>query len=255
MVNEFLSAASSGVGSSLLEATAKEESSGSFMIKLFEDIKIGGTTVYITSTHICMVIISLVMITFMIIVNRKLKKEEAQDSPGMIQNIAEMIVEMISNMVKGIMGTNSGRFVNYIITLFMFVLLCNISGLFGLRPPTADYGITLPLGLITFALIHYNGIKKNKSKHFTALFQPTPILFPINLIGEVAVPLSLSVRLFGNVMSGTVLMGLIYGLLPKFVTIGIPSVLHVYFDIFSGCIQAYVISMLTMVYINDKISD
>jgi F-type H+-transporting ATPase subunit a len=225
------------------------------MIKLLKEIKIGGTTVYITSTHVCMAIISLVIIAFALIVNRKIKSVDESDTPGMLQNIAELLVETISNMVKGIMGTNAGKFVNYIITLFVFVLLCNISGLFGLRPPTADYGITLPLGLITFVLIHYNGIKKNKSKHFTDLFKPNPILFPINLIGEIAVPLSLSVRLFGNVMSGTVLMGLIYGLLPRLVTIAIPSVLHVYFDIFSGCIQAYVICMLTMVYINDKIGD
>ena len=129
-----------------------------------------------------------------------------------------------------------------------------MSGLFGLRPPTADYGITLPLGLITFALIQYNGIKVNKTRHFTDLFKPLWFLFPINLIGEFAVPLSLSLRLFGNVMSGTVLMGLIYELLRPF-AVGWPAVLHVYFDVFSGCIQAYVICMLTMVYINDKIGD
>lgn len=257
MVNGILSTVGnmvpSGVGGTLLAASADDESSGSFMIKLFKEVKIGGSTVYITSTHICLVIIALILIVFAIVVNRKIKAAEASDTPGTLQNIAEMIVETIDNMVKGVMGTNAKRFVNYIGTLFLFVLLCNISGLVGLRPPTADYGITLPLGLITFVLIHYNGIKKNKSKHFTDLFKPNPILFPINLIGEIAVPLSLSVRLFGNVMSGTVLMGLIYGLLKPY-TFGWPAILHIYFDIFSGCIQAYVISMLTMVYINDKIA-
>ena len=79
-------------------------------------------------------------------------------------------------------------------------------------------------------------------------------MFPINLIGEFAVPLSLSLRLFGNIMSGTVLMGLIYDLLNPF-TLGVGSVLHAYFDLFSGCIQAYVFCMLTMVYVNDKIAE
>jgi len=139
--------------------------------------------------------------------------------------------------------------------LFIFLILSNLSGLFGLRPPTADYGVTLPLGLITFGIIHYNGIKKNKVKHFTSLFEPFALLFPINLIGEVAVPLSLSLRLFGNILSGTVMMGLIYGMLPLLVKLGMPAALHVYFDIFSGCIQTYVFCMLTMVYVNDKISD
>mgnify|MGYP000755364148 FL=1 len=109
-------------------------------------------------------------------------------------------------------------------------------------------------GLITFILVQFNGIKKNKGGHFAALFQPIWFLFPINLIGEFAVPLSLSLRLFGNVMSGTVLMGLIYDLLKPF-TIGYPALLHAYFDLFSGCIQAYVFCMLTMVYVNDKIAD
>lgn len=75
-------------------------------------------------------------------------------------------------------------------------------------------------------------VSKLKIQHFTNLFKPNPVLFPINLIGEVAVPLSLSLRLFGNIMSGTILMGLIYGLLPTVLTIGIPSVIHVYCDIF-----------------------
>ena len=161
---------------------------------------------------------------------------------------------MLQTMVEGIMGRNANKFVNYMSTLFLFIIISNISGLFGLRPPTADYGVTLCLGLITFVLIQFNGIKKNKIRHFTALFQPIWFLFPINLIGEFAVPLSLSLRLFGNIMSGTVLMGLIYDLLNPY-TIGGGALLHAYFDLFSGCIQAYVFCMLTMVYINDKIAD
>jgi F-type H+-transporting ATPase subunit a len=115
--------------------------------------------------------------------------------------------------------------------------------------------VTLCLGVITFGLIHYNGIKKNKVKHFTNLFAPIPLLFPINLISEVATPLSLSLRLFGNVMSGTVMLGLWYSLMPLLFRLGIPAALHCYFDLFSGAIQAYVFCMLTMVYIEDKIAD
>ena len=253
----FLSKAAETVTEAAAQGTLaaeEEKSAGSFMISLLKEFKIGGVTLHITSTHVSLLIVTVTLILFAIIVNRKLKKPEVSDTPGTLQNIAELIVEAISNMVSGIMGTNGRKFVNYIAALFMFVLLSNISGLFGLRPPTADYGVTLPLGIITFCLIHYNGIKKNKSKHFTALFQPVWFLFPINIIGEFAVPLSLSLRLFGNVMSGTVLMGLIYGLLKPF-TVAWPSILHIYFDIFSGCIQAYVICMLTMVYITDKTGD
>ncbi len=226
-----------------------------FMIHYLGELKIGDVTVHITSTHVSLIIVSLFIIILAVIARVKINRADVSDTPKGLQNVVEIVVEMVGNMVKGIMGSNAYRFVNYITAIFVFILISNVSGLFGLRPPTADYGVTLPLGIITFLMVHYNGIRKNKGEHFTNLFKPFPLLFPINLIGELAVPLSLSLRLFGNVMSGTVLMGLIYSLLPTLLTLGLPSVLHVYFDIFSGCIQAYVFSMLTMVYVNDKIAD
>lgn len=231
------------------------EKEADFSIHYLKELDLFGHTVCLTTTHVALIIVSLVLVIFAIAVNRKIKSVSATDTPGTLQNIAELGVSAADNMVKGIMGKESKRFRNYICVLMMFLLFANISGLFGLRPPTADYGVTLPLGLITFVMINFCGMKKNGAGHLTALFKPTPILFPINLIGEIAIPLSLSLRLFGNVLSGTVMMGLIYGLLSPPITTGIPAVLHVYFDIFSGCIQAYVFCMLTMVYINDKISD
>ena len=122
------------------------------------------------------------------------------------------------------------------------------------NPPTADYGVTLGLGLITFFIVQTNNIRYNKFGAFTDLFKPLPFLFPINLIGEIATPISLSLRLFGNVLAGTVIMALIYALLSK-IAFFWPGVLHVYFDIFSGAIQAYVFCMLTMVFIGNKIPD
>lgn len=234
-------------------ALAAGEEQLSFYINYLLEYKLFGYTFYLTTTHISIIIVMILILIFAVCANRKIKN--ADEIPGTFQNIVELIVEMLDSMVNGIMGPNARRFVNYLSTIFIFILVSNISGLLGLRPPTADYGVTLPLGLITFALIHYNGIRKNKMEHLTNLFKPFPLLFPINLIGELAVPLSLSLRLFGNVMSGTVMMGLLYGLTPIFVQIGIPAVLHVYFDIFSGAIQTYVFCMLTMVYVNDKIAD
>lgn len=214
-----------------------------------------GQELWITTTHVGLILISLAIIVLMLVGHHKLKKVRPEDKPKGLLNVLEMFVQTMDNMVEGIMGSNARRFRNWICAIFLFTIFCNLSGLVGLRPPTADYGVTLALGLITFALIQINGLRAQKIKHITALFQPSPILFPINLIGELAVPLSLSLRLFGNMMSGTILMGLIYGLLPAAVKIGIPSALHVYCDIFSGAIQTYVFCMLSMVYINDKLGD
>lgn len=226
-----------------------------FMIHSFGEFELFGQKLHITTTHISLIVVSAVIIIFALIARRCINKAVITDKPKGFQNVVELIVNSLDGMVNSSMGKNGKRFRNYISAVFIFILISNISGLFGLRPPTADYGVTLPLGLLTFILINYNGFKKQKFGLITGLFKPFPLLFPINLIGEIATPLSLSLRLFGNILSGTVLMGLIYGLLPTLVTMGMPAVLHIYFDIFSGCIQTYVFCMLTMVYISDKIED
>ena len=229
------------------------ENNVDFMIHGLIKFHLFGQELWITTTHVCVLIVMLALLIFAVIANYKIR--HAKEIPDTFQNIVELIVESLDNMVYNIMGDNAKKFRNYIGTIFMFILLSNISGLFGLRPPTADYGTTLCLGLITFMLIQYNNIKYNKGRAFTDLFKPLPFLFPINLIGEIATPVSLSLRLFGNVLSGTVMMALIYGLLPLFIKIGFPAFLHVYFDIFSGCIQTYVFCMLTMVFISQKIPE
>jgi len=223
-----------------------------FMIHGIKKLHVLGQEVYLTTTHVSLFFVCIGLIVFALVVRLKLKDTEGK--PSGLQNVAELIVEMLDGMVKGSMGRSAKRYRNYIGVLFLFVLFSNISGLLGFRPPTADYGVTFPLGIITFILVQYNNIKWNKIGAFTDLFKPIPILFPINLIGEIAVPFSMSLRLFGNVVSGTVIMGLIYGLLSK-VAILWPGVLHVYFDLFSGAIQAYVFCMLTMVFISQKIPE
>ena len=224
-----------------------------FMIKGVFPYSFFGHEVYITTTHVCLLIVMLVIIGFCIAANITIKK--AREVPGTFQNIVEMVVELLDGMVRGSMGNAAPKFANYIGTLFMFILFSNISGIFGLRPPTADYGVTLPLGLITFCLIFFNKLKYQKLSGFIkGLCDPWPFWAPINVIGDVAVPISLSLRLFANVLSGTVMLALVYGLLNP-IAYAWPSVLHVYFDLFSGAIQTYVFCMLTMTYISDAIGD
>lgn len=211
-----------------------------------------GQDIYVTTTQLGIVIIMLVLLIFAIAANRRMRK--AEEVPGAFQNVIELIVEFLDNMVKGSMGKYAAKYANYIGSIFLFILFCNVSGLFGLRPPTADYGVTLPLGIMSFCIIQYNNIRYNKFGAFTDLFKPLPFLFPINLIGEIAMPFSVSLRLFGNVLSGTVMMSLIYSLLGNF-AIGWPGILHIYFDVFSGAIQTYVFCMLTMVYVTQKLPE
>lgn len=223
-----------------------------FMIKSLLKLNLFGQEVYLTTTHVSLLIICAGLILFALVVRLKLR--DTDEKPGGLQNVAELIVEMLDGMVHSSMGKKGKPYRNYIGALFIFILISNLSGLLGLRPPTADYGVTLGLGLITFFIVQTNNLRYNKFGAFTELFKPLPFLFPINFIGEIATPISLSLRLFGNILAGTVIMSLIYGLLSKVAYLW-PGVLHVYFDIFSGAIQAYVFCMLTMVFIQNKIPD
>lgn len=226
-----------------------------FMIHGLFQYSFFGHTVWITTSHVCILIVMLIIVGFAVAANIAMRK--AAEVPTGFQNVVELMVEKLDGIVDGPMGKNAPRFYNYIGTVFIFILLSNISGLLGLRPPTADYGVTLPLGVLTFVLIHFNQFKYQKLKDiWVDMCSPLPpwlpIWFPINLISEIAVPVSLSLRLFANVLSGTVMMALVYGLLKWFAVIW-PAALHVYFDLFSGAIQTYVFCMLTMTYINNAI--
>ena len=222
-----------------------------FMIKGITKFHAFGQELWVTTTEIGLSIVTIVILILVFITDKKMKT--ATEVPGTFQNIIEFVVESLDKLVGATMGHNAKKFVNYIGTIFIFILFCNISGLFGLRTPTGDFGVTFMLGLFTFFIVQYQGIKNHGIGHFTSLAKPFPVLLPINIIGEITNPLSQALRLFGNMMSGVVIVGLWYGMMPIFVNIGIPAFLHVYCDLFSGCIQTYEFCMLTMVYVNDKL--
>ena len=226
-----------------------------FMIKGIFSYQIFGQTVWITTTHVSLLIVILLLAIFSVIAHHVIVNADPFEKPGTFQNIVELIVEMLDNMITGCMGKSAGKFLGYISTLFVFILISNFSGLLGLRPPTADYGVTFPLGVITFGLIFFNKIKHQGVGGFIkGLCDPWPIWAPINVIGDIAVPVSISLRLFANILSGTVMMALVYGLLSR-IAWGWPGFLHLYFDLFSGAIQTYVFCMLTMTYVADAIGE
>lgn len=228
-----------------------------FMIHGVFQYSFFGHTVWITTTHVCVLFVMLILIVFAVAAKHCMAK--AGEVPGGFQNVVELIVEKLDGMVDVSMEKSAPKYYNYIGTVFIFILVSNISGLFGLRPPTADYGVTLPLALITFTLIRINKWKYQKpltiwEDYCSPLPKWLPIWVPINIISNLAVPVSLSLRLFANVLSGTAMMALVYGLLGWFATLW-PAALHVYFDLFSGAIQTYVFCMLTMTYVANEIGD
>ena len=134
----------------------------------------------------------------------------------------------------------------YMATLFLLILFSNIIGIFGFRTPTSDINVTLGYALMTFFSIHFFGVKAKGLGYLKGFFEPIFVIAPINIIGELARPVSLSMRLFGNMLGGSVIMALISGAVALFV----PAVASIYFDLFSGILQSFIFTMLSMVFIS-----
>jgi F-type H+-transporting ATPase subunit a len=221
-----------------------------FNDKTLGSIKIGGFEAWITQSILSMWIISAILIIIAIIVKRKSKN--FKEVPTGFQNVIEAYVETMDNFTASIMGVKNRRFAPYFAGLFLFILISNISGIFGLRPPTANYAIPLSMALFTFFMVHFWGVRtQGIGRYLKSFTEPIVFLTPINLIGEIANPVSLSFRLFGNIVGGTILMALYYGMLPIFMKVGVPAFFHLYFDIFAGALQAFVFVMLSMVFVSD----
>ena len=183
------------------------------------------------------------------LVRAKLKSFE--EIPSGFQNAIETAVEAIANLVKNTMGGKMEFLGGYFFSVFAFIIVSNYSGLLGLRPPTSDIATTLPLALGTFFLIHVTGIRVQKDRYFKEYLKPIFIFAPLNVIGELSRPVSLSFRLFGNILGGVILMQIIYSL-PILITIAIPSALHAWFDLFVGALQAFVFTVLSLTFISLK---
>lgn len=203
----------------------------------------------ITETVIIQWAIILISLVICIIMTRKLKR-----IPDKKQTIVELVVEGINKLVKNIMGEEAMVFVPYIGTLIIFLLLMNITGLFGIEPPTKDFSVTSGVAAISFLVIQAYAIKKKGVKnYFIGYAKPISILLPINIMERIMFPISLSLRLFGNITAATVIMELVYGGLSKtplgVAQLAIPIPLHFYFDIFDGALQMLIFVMLTMINI------
>lgn len=182
--------------------------------------------------------------------------------PKGLQNALELIIDGVYGLTGQSMGEEKKKaFAPYMGTLMIFLVFANLAGLLGLRPPTADLNTTFALAAITFVMIHGNGIRrKGIGGYLKGFLDPIPVMLPINIIGELATPISLSFRLFGNIVGGLIIVNLLYGALgslglkfgidiPIFMT-AIPAPMHIYFDVFAGVLQSFIFTMLTMVFVS-----
>jgi F-type H+-transporting ATPase subunit a len=204
--------------------------------------------ILITETTVNNWIVMGLILVFIFFATRNMQKV-----PKGMQLVGEMIVQAIDNLTENTMGKKNMGFAPYMLSLFMYLGVANLTGLVALRSPTADLAMTLALALLTFFMTQFFAIKSKGIGGFLKGFiEPIPLLLPINIIGELANPISLSFRLFGNLLGGTIIMTLIYSGLSNlmFFAVGIPILAHLYFDIFSGLLQSFIFVMLSMVFIS-----
>ena len=191
-----------------------------------------------------------------------------EDKRDWRQMAAEWIVEKLDGLVENSMEEIfRASYAPFIGTILAISACSSLMSLVGVFPPTADVNVIAGWSILVFGLITKNKLKAGFGNYAKGFLEPIPVMLPMNILGEIATPISMTFRHFGNVMSGTViatliawalqsLSAMVLGWLPgvlgdiPFLQVGLPAVLSVYFDVFSGCIQAYIFAMLTMLNVS-----
>jgi len=201
-------------------------------------------TMEVTKSIVIQWVVMAVIIVLVLLLTRNL---------GKIPSKRQTAIEMLIDLFNGLVGSNMGpeykkTFVPYIGTLGIFMFIMNSTGLFGVAPSTKDINVTLTFALISFFVINGNQIiKHGLGGYVNSYFKPYALMLPMNLIEKVTIPLSLCLRLFINMLVGTILMELIYMGMGHLAFI-VPVPLHFFFDLFVALVQTFVFMMLTMVY-------
>lgn len=202
---------------------------------------LGGISESVVVTWIIMAVLLLASILLV----RNLKVE----NPGKVQLALESAISWASDFFEGIIGKENRRYIPYLITVLLFLGVSNTIALLGFKPPTKDLNVTAALAIMSMCLIEFSGIRKNGLKHWVKHFaSPVPVVAPIMILEVVIRPLSLCMRLFGNMLAGFVVMELLKTLVPLL----IPIPVSFYFDIFDGLLQAYVFVFLTALFMNEE---
>ena len=222
-----------------------------------------GMEIAISQTAVALLAVTILILAAAFIVTRKIEKR-----PGKMQVVVEKLVTMLYDLVESTMGKHNLKFAPYIGALFLSSLFGSLIGMTQIfRSTTGDLSVTLAWALVTTGLVWYSNIKNFGFKAWLKGFtEPIAVMTPMNIVSEIANPISMAFRHFGNVAGGSVLTSVIYAALAAlssvifgwipgligsipFFQVGIPAVLSIYFDLFSGFVQAFVFCLLTMIYV------
>ena len=209
-------------------------------------VRLGSFEIPVAESTVITWVIMGVILLLVLFFTRNLKVRE----PGRRQLMIEAFVGWIDRFVDGMLGEEGRRYRNYIETVLIFIAFANMIGLFGAKPPTKDLNTTGALAIMSIVLVEAAGIRAKGTKGWLKSFaEPIAVVAPINVLELFIRPLSLCMRLFGNVLGAFVIMELLKMVIP----VGVPLAFSFYFDIFDGLIQAYVFVFLTSLYIKEAV--
>ncbi len=198
-------------------------------------------------TWAVMLILILFAVIIRIFVLRKFKTV-----PKGIQNILEMFVEFCEKFTNSSLGKRGASFAAYIFTVAIMIFCTSLVELFGFRAPATDINFTIALALMSFVLINAFGV------YYSGIFgrlrwfvKPKAFMLPINIVTHAVIPVSLSVRLFGNMFAGLVVMDLLYSV--TFLSFGLPALMSIYFNLFHVGIQTYIFLVLTVSFMEETV--
>lgn len=193
--------------------------------------------------------IVLFLVGFCLFVNARVK--HFKDVPGKFQLLIEMLVGWIDRFSKEQVGAAYKQMAPYVLAIGSFIICGCLIELFGFRPVPADFNMPIALALMSFFLINYISIRYEGLKHrLKSYIQPMALVAPFKLISDLAAPVSLACRLFGNVLAGMIVMELVYHAMGYFAVV-VPAALSVYFTLFHAGIQAYIFMMLSLSYVKE----
>jgi F-type H+-transporting ATPase subunit a len=219
--------------------------------EILAEISIGGFTLELSNTLLCVWIVAALLIAVCFMLARNL-----QEKPGKKQVLAEMYVGFIRNMCRDNIGeSHFGKYVPYLGTLFLFLCMSNLLAVINfipglnLYPPTKDINVTAPLAVMSILIVLYSSFRyKGPVGTAKDLFQPVSMMFPFKLMEYATKPLSLCLRLFGNIVAAFIIMELVFHFAGLFA-----APLSAYFDFFDGILQAYIFVFLTCLYIGEAV--
>lgn len=210
-----------------------------FTIPLFGGIPVMESVVV---TWIIMAVVFLLCIIFV--------KNLSVEHPGRGQIVLESVVSGIFNFFEDTIGEKGTKYIPYLISVLFYLGISNLIGILGFKPPTKDLNVTIALAVMSILLIEVAGLREKGVKGWVKSFaEPSPIIAPLNVMEIFIRPLSLCMRLFGNIFGAFVIMELLKMAIPVIV----PAIFSCYFDIFDGLIQAFVFVFLTTLFIKEAV--